>query len=304
MKRVFLALVVAMLCGVCAVAQPLDVKKKNVENFSNIDVEDYFVLKFYPSDTCSVTVRSDLRIANFVQAYVKGGTLYLSLDEKNYPSDLKKALRKKGAATPVLEADVYLPTMNSVTLKDKVLLTMLEEFNAESISLNLTDHTEVLNMNINAASVALALSKNAKLSGTVNVQNRLNVKASNAANVSLALTGGDVFVEHGNSSYVDIRSTVNRVEVDATGGSESHISGIAASLKVTGAGSSRVDAEQLEAQNGEVMLSGSKCHVNVAENLKVNLSGGSMLTFKREPVFKVERILNSTLITADDEKRK
>ena len=52
------------------------------------------------------------------------------------------------------------------------------------------------------------------------------------------------------------------------------------------------------------MLTGAKCHVNIMENLKVNLTGGSMLTFKRKPVFEVERILNSSLLTADDEKRK
>jgi hypothetical protein len=113
-----------------------------------------------------------------------------------------------------------------------------------------------------------------------------------------------VFIEQSNSAYVDLRATVTTIEVDASGGSESHLSGTASLLKVTGTGVSRVDAELLESLDGEVMLTGAKCHVNIMENLKVNLTGGSMLTFKRKPVFEVERILNSSLLTADDEKRK
>ena len=76
-------------------------------------------------------------------------------------------------------------------------------------------------------------------------------------------------------------------------------------LKVTGAGLSRVDAELIECGDGDVVLSGSaKCHVNVTDHLKVNLVGGSMLTFKRNPAFEIDRVVNSTLIKADDVKRK
>ena len=38
--------------------------------------------------------------------------------------------------------------------------------------------------------------------------------------------------------------------------------------------------------------------------MRVNLTGGCMLTFKRTPRIEVERIVNSTLIKADDPKRK
>ena len=98
---------------------------------------------------------------------------------------------------------------------------------------------------------------------------------------------------------------MNSLEVEGTAGSESHISGNATLLSATGSGSTRIDAELLDVPEGNVLLSGSaKCHVNVSDKLKVNLTGSSMLTFKRSPVFEIERIVNSTLIKADDEKRK
>lgn len=304
MKRLIFALAAAVLCAVSAVAQPLDVQKKNVENFSDVSAEDYFVLNFFHSDTCSVTIRADLRISEYVQAFVKGGTLNLMLDEKKFSKELKKELKQKGAATPVLEADVYLPSIKSVTLMNKVVLNIQNGFNLNSIEVNLTDNAEIQQMNIDCSNAEFKVSKSAKLSANVNVSSRLNVIASNSANVSLTQNGGNVFIEQSNSAYVDLRATVTTIEVDASGGSESHLSGTASLLKVTGTGVSRVDAELLESLDGEVMLTGAKCHVNIMENLKVNLTGGSMLTFKRKPVFEVERILNSSLLTADDEKRK
>ena len=159
-------------------------------------------------------------------------------------------------------------------------------------------------MYLDCSNAEFKVSKSAKLAGTVNIASRLNISASNSANVSLTQNGGNVFVEQAHSAYVDLRANVTTIEVEATGGSEAHLSGTASLLKVTGTGSSRVDAELLESLDGEVMLTGAKSHVNITENLKVTLTNGAMLTFKRKPVFEIVRILNSTLITADDEKRK
>ena len=304
MKKSLFAFVAALLFCMGAVAQPLDVQKKNVENFTGVSAEDYFVLKFIASDTCSVTVRADVRISEYVQTYVKGGTLYLELDEKKFSKELKKELKQKGASTPVLEADVYLPTINSLILKDKVALAAFEGFNSNNISIELNGNAEIREMHLDCSNAEFSVANNAKLSGTVNVASRLNIVAYNSGNVSLTQNGGNVFVEQGHSSYVDLRATVTSIEVESTGGSESHLSGTASLLKVTGSGSSRVDAELLESLDGEVTLAGSKCHVNITENLKVTLTGGAMLTYKRKPVFDIARILNSTLITADDEKRK
>ena len=76
-------------------------------------------------------------------------------------------------------------------------------------------------------------------------------------------------------------------------------------LTVEASGYSRTDAELLDASEGLITQSGSsKCHVNISDKMKVNLTGGSMLTFKRTPSIEVDRIVNSTLIKADDPKRK
>ena len=305
MKKSIFAVLAAILVSVCAFAQPLVVQDKDFEKFTKISVEDNFVVKFIKSDRYSVTLKTDERIAAHVQAYVKNSTLYLILDEKGYSPELKKQLRQKGASAPVLEAEVYMPMINSVVLKDKAVIAACDRFETETFTMTVSDNALVSYFDVTCSTGELNVSRNAQVKGTVSVTSKMYVNASNSAQVSLTQNGGNAFVSQGNSAYVDFKAILNTLEIESSGGSESHISGTASLLKVTGAGLSRVDAELLEAKDGDVVLSGSaKSHVNVTDHLKVNLVGGSMLTFKRTPVFEIDRVVNSTLIKADDAKRK
>ena len=305
MKKVLMTMLAVFLWGTVSMAQPLAVQDKNFDKFTRISAEDNFVLKFYKSDSYSVRLKTDERIAAHVQAYVKNYTLYLILDEKGYSSELKKELRKKGAAVPVLEAEVYMPTLNSLVLEDKCVLIHSDLFATETFTMTATDHVLVSHLNIECSTGEVTVSKNAQVTATMNVASKLYLETSNSTQTSFTQNGGNTFISHGGSSYVDFKASVNTLEVEASSGSDSHITGNATLLSVVGGGLSKVDAELLDAPEGNVRLSGSaKCYVNVAKKLKVNLTGGSMLTFKRSPVFEIERIVNSTLIKADDEKRK
>jgi hypothetical protein len=305
MKKLILAVMTALLFGVSAFAQPLLVQEKNYEKFDKISVEDNFVLRFIKAGTYAVTLKTDERIAAHVQAYVKNSTLYLVLDEKGFSSDLKKELRKKGAAAPVLEADIYMPSVSAVVLKGKSVLASCDRFETETFTMTVTDNALVSYVDIACSTGEINVSKNAQVTGTAAVTSKMYLNISNSAQASFTQNGGNAFVSQSNSAYIDYKANLNMIEIEATGGSESHISGTSSHLKVTGAGLSRVDAELLESKDGDVFINGStKCHVNVTDHLKVNLTGGSMLTFKRNPSFEIDRIVNSTLIKADDVKRK
>jgi hypothetical protein len=305
MKKLILAVMTALLFGVSAFAQPLLVQEKNYEKFDKISVEDNFVLRFIKAGTYAVTLKTDERIAAHVQAYVKNSTLYLVLDEKGFSSDLKKELRKKGAAAPVLEADIYMPSVNAVVMKGKSVLASCDRFETETFTMTVTDNALVSYVDIACSTGEINVSKNAQVTGTAAVTSKMYLNISNSAQASFTQNGGNAFVSQSNSAYIDYKANLNMIEIEATGGSESHISGTSSHLKVTGAGLSRVDAELLESEDADVFLNGSaKCHVNVTDHLKVNLTGGSMLTFKRNPSFEIDRIVNSTLIKADDVKRK
>ena len=305
MKKTILAIVAALLFGASALAQPLLVQDKNYERFTKISVEDDFVLRFIKSDSYSVTLKTDERIAAHVQAYVKNGTLYLAVDKKGYSSELKKALKKKGAAAPVLEADIYMPTINSVVMKDKAVLVSCDRFEMDTFTMTVTDGVLVTSLDLACSTGEINVSKNAQVTGSAFVTSKMYLNVSNSGHASFTQKGGNAFITQSNSAYIDYKASLNIIEVESAGGSESHISGKSSLLKVTGAGLSTVNSELLESIDGVIILSGTaKCWVNVTDHLKVNLTGGSKLTFQRNPAFEIDRVVNSTLVRADDVKRK
>jgi len=294
-----------LLMGASAFAQPLLVQDKDFEKFLSLNVESDFIVKLVKSDSYAVKLTTDERIAAHVQAFVKNGTLYLILDEKGYTPELKKQLRQKGAAAPVLQAEVYMPTLNSLIMNGKSQLVHCDSFYNENFTATLSGNAVAAQLNVGCSTAELNVSKGAKLTAALAVESKVYLNASNSATVSLTQNGGNAFLKLGGSSLVDMRAEAQSVEVEASSSAESHVSGVASMLKVTAVGLSRTDTELLETKDGDVTLSGSaKCHVNVTDNLKVNLTGGSMLTFKRKPSIEVDRIVNSTLIKADDPKRK
>lgn len=305
MKKSVLFIAAILFAGITALAQPQKVIEKQFEKFHTVKVEDKFILKLFHSDRFSVRITTDERIAAHVQAYEKNGTLYLILDEKGYSSDLKKQLRQKGAAEPVLEAEVYMPSFNSLVLSDKVILTRCDDFTTDNFTLTASGNAKVQQLSLACETCEIDASKGAQVTAKVDVASKLYLTTSNTANVSLTQNGGNAFLELGGSSLVDMKATVKDIEIDAESGAESHVSGTASLVTINAANLTRTDVELLEANEGVVTQTGSsKCHVNVVDKLKVNLTGGSMLTFKRTPSIIVERIVNSTLITADDPKRK
>lgn len=305
MKKYFVLIVSCLLWGVVATAQPQKVIEKDFENFSTINIADKFDVKLITSDRYAVRINVDERIASHVKAYEKNGILYLSLDERGYTKDLKKQLKQKGSSQPVLEAEIYMPHVNSLVFTDQVFVRYCDELKSENFTLTASDNVKIQQLRVSCSTADFNVSKSVDMTAEMTVASKLYLAAANSAKVSLIQNGGNSFLELGGSAYVDMKAAVQSLEVIASSGSESHISGTASLLNVNALGLSRTDAELLEVKEGQITQAGSsKCHVNVTDKMKVNLTGGSMLTFKRTPVIEVERIVGSTLIKADDPKRK
>ncbi len=295
-----------LLSAIAAMAQPQKVIVKDFERFNTVKVQDKFVVKLTNSAKYAVRIICDERIASHVQAYEKNGILHLILDEKGYTKELKKQLKQKGAAQPVLEAEIYMPEIKSLIFTDNVLLTDSDEIKSDNFTMTVTDNVKIQQLKINCTSAELDFSKNADISGAeFTVAERLLLKGSNTSKTEFAQNGGKASLDLGGSAMVNMKSSANMVNVTASAGAESRIYGTAGVLLVDGSALSRTDVEYLEAKEGKVTLSGSaKCYVNITDKLTVNLTGSSLMTFKGMPAFIIERIVGSTLIKADDPKRK
>lgn len=306
MKKMIFAVVFLLLAGRGSVFGQSDiVQEHDYERFNAVNVSDYFSVNLYASDRYSVKIVSDERIAPYVKAYVKNGTLFLELDEKGYTPELKKALRAKGAAEPNLKAEVYMPTLNSLVLKEKSVITRSEGLKSENFTLTATDNSRIEKLPLQCVSAEVNLSKGAVAFINVNASKTLYLDISNSSEANIRQESGSMDAKIAGSAVLKTNVNVSEMNIDIAGGTEAYLTGTASMLKVKAAGLSVTDAEALEVSDAEMEQTGSsKCYVNVVNNLKVNLTGGCLLSFKRNPSIEVDRIVNSTMIKADDPKRK
>lgn len=305
MKRSIVFIIATLLFGAVASAQSQKVIEKDFEKFSTVKVEDKFSVRLVSSDKYAVRINVDDRIAAHVQAYEKNGTLYLILDEKGYTKELKKQLKQKGAIEPTVEVEVYMPEIKSLILTDKAYLVHSDAIMSENFTLTASDNAKIKHLNITCATADIDLSKNVEFAAEMKVSSKLYLTAKNSVKASLWQSGGNTMLDLSNSAYVDMKAEVQTIEINVSSGAESHVAGTASMLMVNATGLSRTDTELLDTKDAEIVMnSSSKCHVNVTDKIKVNLTGGAMLTFKRNPMIEVDRILNSSLLKADDPRRK
>lgn len=305
MKKLFIAVALAVITAIAANAQASLVQENDYESFSSVNISDDFIVKLNSSDKYSVKTISDERVAPFVFCYVKNGVLYVSLDRKSFTPELKKQLKAKGAAKPVLEVEVYFPSIKSLEMSGNTNLQIADVVKADNFTLVLSDKAKVNKLNIESETAEINLSKSAYANVEATTSKTLYVNTENTSQAIVKHFGNAISLTSAGTSLQNIESEVVNMNASLNGGSTIEVKGSAAKLQVKGAATSRLTAEALAADNASVEQTGSsKCHVNVTGNILVNLTGGAMLTFMGKPTIEVDRIVNSTLIKHDDPRRK
>lgn len=286
-------------------AQQTVVQNKDLDRFVAVNMSGKFNFRLKNSPSYSVRIISDERIADYVRPVVKNGIFSVVLDEKKYSPELKKELKAKGAAEPVLEVEVYSPYIQELVVREKAVLLDSDNIHVDNFKLNVSGSAKVNRLYLDCVTAALTFAGSSQSAVNAEIDTKLNVSTENSSSANISQKGGNAILKSKGASSLNLNVDGVDLDLEASGNAAIYISGIASMIDVEAAGSSMTDAEALEVREGNFVQSGSsKCHVNVAERMKVNLTGGCMLTFKRKPVIEVDRIVNSTLIKADDPKRK
>lgn len=306
MKKIIMSLISALALMMVANAQKPVVHILEYESFNNVKVSDDFIVKLVSADKYMVRTTVDGRIESYVKAYVQNGTLYISLDRKSFPSDLKKALRVKGAPAPVLEVEISFPSLESMEMGGNSILHRSDVLYTESFKLTVNDKARVDKIYVDCNTAEVILSKNAYADVETRASEMLYVIASNSSKAVVKQAGKNLKIDAAGSSEVSAIAEVDHINVLTSSMSSVILSpGTADSMTVSAVGSSKIDAEAVSVSKASMSQSGtSRCYVNVSDTLKVNLTGNSLLSFKEKPYIDVERIVSSTLIKADDPKRR
>ena len=306
MKKYFILSVIALVMSFTLSAQSQVEKTNSYESFSTVEVSDNFTVRLIGSDSYSVRLKADERVAPYVQSYVQHGTLYVSVDKKSFTPELKKELKGKSLKGIMMEAEIYAPTLTSLSLNGKTSLVQSDTIRIDSFTLSMSDDARIEKLILKCNRADISLSKSAYANIIAEVTDRLIVSAANSAEAIIDHKGGNNLTVNA-TGYSHVRATMNVPEftVSTSSGADLLCIGDVQQMVLKAAGTSSVQAESLNVTEASVEQTGSsKCYMNVSDKIQVNLTGGSMMTFTQAPVIDIVRVVNSTLIKADDPKRK
>ena len=266
--------------------------------FDAISVSNGFKVTMVEEDGYNAKFKVSDALESYIECYVKGGTLYIGIDEKSVPKEVKKSFKGKNSDEPVLEATVYVQSLNSVTLSDDCTFSCDNALRAGKFKMDLSGTSSVANLNVSAESAVISVSKKAKLSSfNIKVDDKVTVNADGSATAVIEYSGKTLEINNAGSADLAINGQCNSAAVSTAGSAKLSLSGKAASLKVTGkGGSSKIDATAVSVDDVTVSLDGAELTVNPTKDLSLDLGKGATVNYSGDPKIKIVKIQNASVI--------
>ena len=267
--------------------------------FDAIEASNGFKVSTSASDSYGVKLTVDDALESYVECYVKAGTLHISLDDKSIPKDLKRQYKGRNSSDPTLVAIVYLPTLKSLTLNDDSEFLNSPNFSGESFTLAMNGTSKINNMKVVAKVVNINLTKNAKLTGAkVTSEGDIAINADGKVAVDMECAAENLLISASGSSDLNLNVKVEKkVDQAIAGSSKTTLSGSSESLVVNGkAISSKIEAAGLKVASAVLTVTGADVNVSPTESIEFDLGRGSQVTYSGDPVVKIAKIQNATVI--------
>lgn len=298
MKRTFIALCASVAMVFAAANASAQVKQYNYDlsPFSSIDVSNEFDVTAETGEVYSALVTVDEPLKEYVNVSVKGGVLFIKLDEKNIPSETKKLFKGKGAVVPTYKVHVVTPTFCALNLADKAKFSLVGQFvTNENFVLTATDNATVTSFIVNAPSFTANLEKKSNITTNVTTTN-LTVNANGSSNLNLTQEAKIAVYKLSGSANVVSHGSVESLDLVSKGSAKAILNGSANICNFTANGSYNINALNLANENTTVTLTGGGTLTTAATNaLKVTLSGGANLIFNGNPQVEVGSIKSSSM---------
>lgn len=303
MKKIAIVLATLLASAFCLNAQNVDVEQEYTQ-FTAIEVADNFEVTLVSSETYNTKITVDQLIADFVKTYVKGNTLYLEVDEKNFPPEVKKMMKGKNPYIPTLKAVIGFPIINKLTVSEKATVVSEGNFKPDVFQLIAKDNAQVKSLVIDTQDMKINAQNKAIVRADI-YANEMQIDASNNANVTLAMNCKVMNIGAQNSANVTVNGQMTQTSIKAQNSSIVTLTGTGAKLTIDGSNSASIFTDGIVVKAGEVTLNNSAiCEINAKDNLKVDLQGSSNLVFNGSPSVDVVRVINSTMTRTGDSKNK
>lgn len=265
-------------------------------SFDALDVDYDFNVRVADARNYSVSMSIENDLKDYVQAYVKNHTLYIALDEKNLPSDIKKRYRSRRSSSPVLDVTVYTPeALSSIKMAGSSSLAVDFDIECNGFTLDLTENAHVTKLVVDAADITVTMAGKSVADISLFADN-IKVNAAGNSKLTLEQDSQRIEIVAGGSAQIDADGETLDAQLTTSGSSKTMLNGKTNALSVNGSGSSNVDALGLKTSECSARLSNSsKLYEAATEKLHIDISGNSTLVFDGDPVIDIINVKSSTV---------
>ncbi|MBR5073591.1 MAG: DUF2807 domain-containing protein [Bacteroidales bacterium] len=264
--------------------------------FDALDVDYDFDVRVVDSRNYSVSLNVQDVLKDYVKVYVKNHTLYITLDEKSLPSDVRKMFRGRKSDGPVLEATVHMPEpLSAVKMAGSSTLSVNYDLECKDFRLDLEESARVKQLTVDAGTVTVTAAGKS-YADLVLYADEIKLNVSGNSLVEFEQDSESLDIVAGGSSEVRMEGETLNASLTTSGSSRVTLNGKTSDLTVTGSGSSNIDAINLKASECSVKLSNScKVYEAATETIHVDMTGNSTLVFDGDPVIDIINVKSSTL---------
>lgn len=256
------------------------------EMFEGVDAGDSFKISYEKASGYSVRWEVNENLKDYVEVYVKGGILYMEVNRKGIPSDVKKLYKAKNAPEVVLNAIVCAPTLSSISIRDNVELMAKDDavLAVDSLHVIVAGNADFNNLAISGKNVTVESCNKADVSAPVTAE-RVTLIASNTSNLSGSVNCNALTVTGRNTSTLKVSGKAETVTVNGQ--------------------NREVDILALSVPKAELVLSNAcRAYVAASQILSLDMKGGSLASFSGDPVIEIVSVQNSSVQHYSGEKKK
>ncbi len=301
MKAVNLLKLSLIACFFTLGIAPVFSQTRSIEHrltaFDAVAISGAFEASITYDEDYAAKITVDDQLEPYVVCYVKGRTLYVEVDDKSIPKEVKKLFRGRNSVDPTFKVQIYSPKVSSITLDDSAVLISSRTIEVEDFNLTLSGSSSAEGLAVTAKKARIEANKKSCLNMSIKAE-EIEFLSDGSAKVHLDHTSSTLNATTAGTSDVAISGECSgNVTMTVGNSSKVQISGEAAYLEVNGKGTSaKLDAAQLPVPKARISCSGISVIVNADKELELEIAKGASVTYSGDPVIKVVSIESSSVL--------
>lgn len=279
-----------------------------VSHFSELNVSGDFIINIVSGSKTGVKIEADATISDLVKVSTRGDILTVSVDDKKLTGEFARLFKGRNANNPVLKATITAAPMSlkALNLSNRVVLESVAEdvFHNTNVLVSLTNSTEVRQASIDAARITLVMGKKSKGTFELSADASLSIEASGSSELTIDQDSDQTDIKLSSSADLLLKGRCQTFSISTKGRSKAVVNGSCEKASYTMEDASDVNAINLVAKSATIdMNDGCSLAEAATDAIEVSMTGGASLIFAGNPVFVVNNIKNSSVITYENSKK-